>query len=238
MKPTPCPSCHQVMAKHRFARNLHGDVVLDLCFPCQGIWFDGFESAQLTPGGIIELFKLIHAHRDGQRLPLTDPLHCPRCNESLLQGQDVAKAAGRSADHRSLQKHGRFTTFAQFMIEKRFVRQLSPAEITELSARIGTIRCSGCGAPVDIRKDHACTHCRAPIAILDPEAVEQALAGYQQAEVKRTTISVEALGDAIVMRERERSRQQRERKADSIDQLDIGDLVVAGAEMVWKLLRH
>jgi Zn-finger nucleic acid-binding protein len=231
MKPTPCPSCHQVMAKHRFARNLHGDVVLDLCFPCQGIWFDGFESAQLTPGGIIELFKLIHAHRDGQRLPLTDPLHCPRCNESLLHGLDVAKHGGKFNYHRCLQKHGRFTTFAQFMIEKGFVRQLSPAEITELSARIGTIRCSGCGAPVDIRKDHACTHCRAPIAILDPEAVEQALAGYQQAEVKRTTISV-------VMRERERSRQQRERKADSIDQLDIGDLVVAGAEMVWKLLRH
>ena len=238
MKPTPCPSCHQVMSKHRFARNLHGDVVLDLCFPCQGIWFDGFESAQLTPGGIIELFKLIHAHRDGQRLPLTDPLHCPRCNESLLHGLDVAKHGGKFNYHRCLQKHGRFTTFAQFMIEKGFVRQLSPAEITELSARIGTIRCSGCGAPVDIRKDHACTHCRAPIAILDPEAIEQALAGYQQAEVKRTTISVEALGDAIVMRERERSRQQRERKADSIDQLDIGDLVVAGAEMVWKLLRH
>jgi DNA-directed RNA polymerase subunit RPC12/RpoP len=226
------------MAKHRFARNLHGEVVLDLCFPCQGIWFDGFESAQLTPGGIIELFKLIHAHRDGQRLPLTDPLHCPRCGDRLLHGQDVAKAGGRFAYHRCLHKHGRFTTFAQFMIEKGFVRQLSPAEITELSARIGTIRCSGCGAPVDIRKDHACTHCRAPIAILDPEAVEQALAGYQQAEVKRTTISVEALGDAIVMRERERSRQERERKADSIDQLDIGDLVVAGAEMVWKLLRH
>jgi len=226
------------MAKHRFARNLHGDVVLDLCFPCQGIWFDGFESAQLTPGGIIELFKLIHAHRDGQRLPLTDPLHCPRCNESLLHGLDVAKHGGKFNYHRCLHKHGRFTIFAQFMIEKGFVRQLSPAEITELSARIGTIRCSGCGAPVDIRKDHACTHCRAPIAILDPEAVEQALAGYQQAEVKRTTISVEALGDAIVMRERERSRQERERKADSIDQLDIGDLVVAGAEMVWKLLRH
>jgi len=238
MKPTPCPSCRQVMAKHRFARNLHGDVVLDLCFPCQGIWFDGFESAQLTPGGIIELFKLIHAHRDGQRLPLTDPLHCPRCNESLLHGLDVAKHGGKFNYHRCLHKHGRFTIFAQFMIEKGFVRQLSPAEITELSARIGTIRCSGCGAPVDIRKDHACTHCRAPIAILDPEAVEQALAGYQQAEVKRTTISVEALGDAIVMRERERSRQERERKADSIDQLDIGDLVVAGAEMVWKLLRH
>jgi hypothetical protein len=51
-----------------------------------------------------------------------------------------------------------------------------PAEIDELSAKVGTIRCMGCGAPVDIRKDHACGHCRAPIAILDPAAVEQALA--------------------------------------------------------------
>jgi hypothetical protein len=62
------------------------------------------------------------------------------------------------------------------MIEKGFVRQLTAAEIGKLAIKVATIRCSGCGAPVDIRKDHACTHCRSPIAILDPEAVEQALA--------------------------------------------------------------
>jgi Zn-finger nucleic acid-binding protein len=236
--PTPCPSCRQPMLQLTFERRLHGTLELDLCFACQGAWFDEYESVQLTPGAIIELFKLIHEHRDAQRLPLRDPLHCPRCGDKLLHGLDVAKHGGSFNYHRCLEKHGRFTTFAQFMIEKGFVRQLTAAEIDELALKVGTIRCSGCGAPVDIRKDHACTHCRSPIAILDPEAVEQALARYQQAEVKRTTVSVEALGDAIVMREREKSRRQRERKADSIDQLDIGDLVVAGAEMVWKLLRH
>ena len=238
MKSTPCPSCHQVMAKHRFARNLHGDVVLDLCFPCQGIWFDGFESAQLTPGGIIELFKSIHAHRDGQRLPLTDPLHCPRCNESLLHGLDVAKHGGKFNYHRCLQKHGRFTTFAQFMIEKGFVRQLTAAEIGQLAIKVATIRCSGCGAPVDIRKDHACTHCRSPITILDPAAVEQALARYQQAEVKRTTVDVDALGDAIVMRERENSRHQREKRQGRIEDIDVGDLLISGVELAWKYFRH
>ncbi|KXB30627.1 hypothetical protein AT959_13430 [Dechloromonas denitrificans] len=226
------------MYKQRFERLLHGEVVLDLCFPCQGIWFDDFESVQITPGGIIELFKLIHAHRDGQRQPLSDPLRCPRCAEKLLHGLDVAKHGGQFNYHRCLQKHGRFTTFAQFMIEKGFVRQLSSAEISELAVKIGSIRCNGCGAPVDIRKEHACGHCRSPIAILDPSAVEQALARFQQAEVRRTTRDVEALGDAIVMREREKSRYQREKQQGRIEDLEVGDLLIDGVELIWNLLRH
>ena len=124
------------------------------------------------------------------------------------------------------------------MIEKGFVRQLTAAEIGELAVKVGTIRCSSCGAPVDIRKDHACTHCRSPVAILDPAAVEQALARYQQAEVKRTTVDIDALGDAIVMREREKSRYQREKRQGRIEDIDVGDLLVSGVELVWKYFRH
>lgn len=226
------------MEKHRFERLLHGEIILDVCFPCQSIWFDDFESVQITPGGIIELFKLIHAHRDGQRLPLGSPLKCPRCKDKLLHGLDVAKHGGKFNYHRCLQKHGRFTTFSQFMIEKGFVRQLNNAEIHALSAKISVIRCNSCGAPVDIRKNHACEHCKSPITILDPTAVEQSLARYQQAEVKRTTTDVEALGDAIVMRERERSRYQREKRQGSIENIDVGDLLLDGIELVWTLLRH
>ena len=226
------------MSKHRFERKQHGEVILDLCFACQGIWFDDFESVQITPGGIIDLFRLIHGHRDGLRMPLRDPLHCPRCTEKLLHGLDVAKHGGQFNYHRCLQKHGRFTTFSQFMIEKGFVRQLSGAEITALSAKVAVIRCTGCGAPVDIRQDHACGHCRAPIAILDPEAVEQALARYQQAEIKRTTVDLEALGDAIVMREREKSKYQREKQTGRMDDIDVGDLLIDGLELIANLVRH
>ena len=227
------------MLKKRFERMHHGEVVLDICFDCQAIWFDDFESVQITPGGIIELFKLIHEHRDALHQPLRDPLQCPRCNDKLLHGLDVAKHGGKFNYHRCLQKHGRFTTFAQFMIEKGFVRQLSGAEICELAAKVGTIRCSGCGAAVDIRKDHACTHCRSPISILDPEAVEQALSRYQHAEVKRTTRDVELLGDAIVMREREKSRLKRmKQEPDNAGIIDAIELVSAGAEFVWNLIRR
>lgn len=226
------------MVKQRFERLHHGEVILDLCFHCQGIWFDDFESVQITPGGIIELFKLIHQHRDDQRLALRDPLPCPRCNERLLHGLDVAKHGGRFNYHRCLQKHGRFTTFAQLMIEKGFVRQLSTAEIETLAARVGTVRCNGCGAPVDIRKDHACGHCRSPIAILDPAAVELALARYQQAEIKRTTPDMEMLADAIILREKEKSQRQRDRKLNGSDTVELGDLIASGVDLVWNLLRH
>ena len=239
MKPLPCPSCQQTMTKHRLERLHHGEVVLDLCFHCQGIWFDEFESAQITPGGIIEFFKLLHEHQDDQRTPLCDPLKCPRCNERLLHGLDVAKHGGQFNYHRCLQKHGRFTTFAQFMIEKGFVRQLSTAEIDELAAKVGIIRCMGCGAPVDIRKDHACGHCRAPITILDSGAVEQALSRYQHAEVHRTTRDVELLGDAIVMREREKSRLKRmKQEPENAGIIDTIDLISAGAEFVWNIIKR
>ncbi|HJW24244.1 MAG TPA: zf-TFIIB domain-containing protein [Rhodocyclaceae bacterium] len=233
--PTLCPSCRHPMRASRFERRPLGTVELDLCFSCQGIWFDEFESVQITPGGVIELFKLIHEHRDDQRLPLRDVLQCPRCDEPLLHGLDVAKG-GRFNYHRCLQRHGRFTTFSQLMIEKGFVRQLSPREIDELKARVQVVRCASCGAPVDISQDNACGHCRSPISILDPEAVEQALASYHQAEVKRTTPNPEALADAILLAEKDRSRRQRDR--DFLLERDVGDLVVSGVELVWNLLKR
>ena len=239
---TNCPSCRQPMLQQRFERLLHGEVELDLCFHCQGIWFDDYESVQITPGGIIELFKLIHKNRDEPRLPLSDLLNCPRCQEKLLKGLDVAKYGGKFNYHRCLQKHGRFSTFAQFMIEKGFVRQLSAAEIEALAAKVGVIRCTSCGAPVDIRKDHACSHCRSPITILDPTAVDQALSRFQTAETRRTTRDVELLGDAIVLREREKSRQnhlKKDENAGLVDGLaDISDLIISGVDLVRNLLHH
>lgn len=200
---TPCPSCAQTMTRLELPQRNYGTLPLDLCFPCQGIWFDPFESEQLTPGAIIELFKLIHAHRDDARLQHPSTLRCPRCDDRLIAGLDVVRS-GRFTYHRCLQNHGRFTTFAQFMIEKGFVRQLAPAEIKALAARIGTVHCSGCGAPVDIRTDDSCPHCSSPITILDPDAVEKALADYESKESARTQRDPEALADALIAIERQR----------------------------------
>jgi hypothetical protein len=230
-----CPSCRTPMSAKSFERKLGGAVGLDLCFACQGIWFDEYESLQLAPEGVIDLFKLIHEHRDDQRRPLADSLHCPRCNERLIQSQDRVKS-GLFNYLRCGQHHGRFTTFAQFMIEKGFVRQLSPVEIKEISARIGVVRCTGCGAPVDIRKESACSHCRAPIAILDADAVEAALAGYQRATMRQAAAPDPALlAETILSRQRERS-QHRKETGSGLD-ADIGDLLLDGISVIWDRLQ-
>lgn len=206
-----------------------GTVALDLCFHCQGIWFDQFESMQINPGGIIDLFKLIHAHRNDPRQPLSGTLHCPRCKEKLIAGLDLVRS-GRFTYHRCLQNHGRFTAFAQFMIEKGFVRQLAPAEVSALAARIGTFHCTGCGAPIDIRTQSACSHCNSPLSILDPDAVEKALADYQQKEFNHIHRDPEALADAVLAIEKQRQRQS----APETGAL-VGDLFLSGVELVCDL---
>ena len=219
------------MVTQRFERKITGEVELDLCFSCQGIWFDAHESLQLAAASVVELFRLIHEHRDEQSMPLASGLHCPRCNERLIESQDRVKS-GLFNYLRCPQQHGRFITFAQFMIEKGFVRQLTGAEIDQLKMRIGVVRCTGCGAPVDIRKDSACSHCRAPIAILDPQAVEAALTGYQQGALRQDVAPTpDALADVIVANVRERSKRQREQGNDG--GADVADLLFDGLAMIW-----
>lgn len=234
MSTTYCPSCRAPMKPLTLPGKVYGTVELDLCFMCQGIWFDQWESHQIAPGGIVELFKHIHEHRDDQRLPIAEPLRCPRCDEKLIRVHDMTKS-GKFTSHRCLQNHGRFTVFAEFMIEKGFVRQLTPVEIRELAARIHTVRCTGCGAPVDITRDAACTHCRAPIAILDPDAVEKALATYHHAEIKRTQRDPNALAEAVLMTQRQKSQRQADIDYNLHLENAVGDLVVSGVEIVWNL---
>jgi hypothetical protein len=219
------------MLTRRFERKISGEIELDLCFACQGIWFDEYESLQLAPASVIVLFKLIHERRDEQSLPLASVLRCPRCDERLIASQDRVKS-GLFVYLRCLQQHGRFITFAQVMIEKGFVRQLSGAEIDQLKLRIGVVRCTGCGAPVDIRVDSVCSHCRAPIAILDAQAVEAALAGYQQLAMRQVAAPTpEVLAETILFHERERSKRQREQGV--AEGADLADLLLDGVAMLW-----
>src|SRR5579871_3233362 len=111
--PLTCSSCRQPMQPQDFERNDHGQVRVDLCFTCQGIWFDHLESAQLAPSAVIELFKEIHAHKDDPRQPLASQMTCPRCSEHLVLSFDLSKA-GRFSYFRCPRGDGRFTTFFQF----------------------------------------------------------------------------------------------------------------------------
>ena len=144
---------------------------------------------------------------------------------------------GRFAYSRCPQHHGRYSAFSAFMIEKGFVRQLNGAEVAELARQVQTIRCSGCGAPVDIRREHVCTHCRSPIVILDPDAVQQALENFGEKAIRQEHIDPHAVADALVANERAKSLSAREKRNGWLED-DISDLVLGGIETVWKLLRR
>ena len=127
------------------------------------------------------------------------------------------------------------------MVEKGFVRQLTPAEIDNIAQRVAVIHCSGCGAPVDIRKDHACPHCRSAFSLLDPKAVEKALQGYAKAITHSKIDKAPDLADALIMLERDRQQALREQKsqrgslltASASDGVDLWSL---GLELVSAVL--
>ncbi len=235
--PVRCPSCQQAMEVHRFATHLGAEVELDICFACQGLWFDPRESVRLAPDAVRALFEVLHRHRDDVRTPLVDPLRCPHCRQGLGHGFDVVRS-GRYVTHRCLQGHGRFATFSAFMVEKGFVRQLTRPEIDDLARRVQAIYCTGCGAPVDIRRDHACPHCRAAFSLLDPRAVEQALqrhAGAPTARPAQAGAGRVDIADALMAIERDRQQAQRDERREQ-NALTV-DLWAAGIELVWRALR-
>jgi hypothetical protein len=195
------------MAALDFASSLGGTLALDLCWSCQGIWFDPHESTQLAPAGVIALFKAIHDNHQPTQ-PLAGTLACPRCARPLAYRQDRTRS-GRFAYHQCAADQGRFTPFTQFLLEKGFVRSLTPVEIARLKAQVRIIRCAGCGAPVDLQHDTACPHCRSPIAVLDAQAVDKALTAYNQAGQRNPALAWDVLADQLMQREHERLADER-----------------------------
>lgn len=185
------------MQPMRLARKPLGEETVDLCVPCQGLWFDAFESVQLTPGATLTLFDALRQSPPGGGHALPARLACPRCTGTLEITHDLQRTT-RFTYYRCPYGHGRFTPFVQFLREKDFVRPLAPAELARLRETIRVVQCSSCGAPVDLEKDAACPYCRAPIAILDPDAIAATVHALQTAEAQRTTVDIDTLVDGML----------------------------------------
>jgi hypothetical protein len=192
-----CPSCAAPMFTQAFARKPAGTLDLDICFACHAIWFDQFESAQLTPGAVLDLFRLIHERRNDALRPIADVSHCPACRGKLALTYDIQRS-NRISYYRCPEGHGRLTTFFQFLREKNFVRSLTAPEIERLKVTVAQVRCSSCGAPVDLARDAQCAYCHAPISILDADAVNKAIAELSGAERRPVTADPASAVDALL----------------------------------------
>jgi Zn-finger nucleic acid-binding protein len=174
-----CPSCSAPMRRQAFDRKPMGALDLDLCFDCKAIWFDQFESAQLSPGAVIELFAEINAHDGQPQRPIGENMRCPACRARLLF--TLVERSNRISYYRCPASHGRLTTFFQFLREKNFVRSLTVPEVAQLRVKIAQVRCSSCGASVDL-VNGSCPYCHAPISIIDADAVKNTLAELRSAQ--------------------------------------------------------
>jgi len=182
-----------------FERHDSGRIELDFCFPCQIIWFDTMESQQLAPRGVIEVFTALNDHRVEARNSLPALLSCPRCNARLSLTHDVQHTTHFSYFRCSF-GHGRLTPFFQFLLEKNFVRPITGAELAALKAKVKTVQCSNCGAPLDLEHDSACKYCGSPISILDPDAVTKTVQELGQADQRAHTVDIDRLAEALTMR--------------------------------------
>jgi hypothetical protein len=154
---------------------------------CNAIWFDQWESTQLSPDGVVALFQLIN-ERGGTASTVGakfgQGLRCVTCGDGMKVTNDRVRNT-RFTYQSCLQGHGRFTTFYNFLAEKQFVRELTPAERTKLATSVKQIKCSGCGAPVDLGKTDACGYCRAPVSVFDRDAAKKAIDHYLQERGKQ-----------------------------------------------------
>ena len=138
-----------------------------------------------------------------------------RHGRSLLT-QDIQHTT-RFAYYRCRYGHGRLTPFFQFLREKNFIRPLEPRELARLAENVKTIRCSSCGAPVDLAKTTTCGYCSSPLMVLDPDAVGRTLGELDAAERRRTAPDPDRRGEAIIALAQLERDMARARAAEGAD---------------------
>ncbi len=237
-----CPGCTLEMDVQRFPANYGGEVEIDVCGHCNGIWFDGRESLQMSPGATLNLFRILYARNETARAQLIAKKSCPRCAGALSETHDMQR--GTRFTYFRCAQHGRYITFFQFLREKNLVRAPTPKELAQLKDQVKTVKCSNCGAPIELALGTQCSHCAAPVSILSEENIRQTLTQLQQREEKRTTVAPDAAA-RIVQAQLEAQRAYREIDAQSLGSSfgssvlssgDGTDLIAFGASVLVKTI--
>src|SRR4051812_31646698 len=86
-----CPGCTHPMNAERFDAIYGGPLEIDVCQHCNGLWFDGRESLQLSPGSTLKLFGAMYGRKEQARQPLVPDKRCPRCSDALVETFDMQR---------------------------------------------------------------------------------------------------------------------------------------------------
>ena len=115
-------------------------VAVDICDSCQALWFDKYESLQLSAASVLQLFRVI-GQASGVKAAVSGLAKCPRCDRRLRVMHDMQRSA-RFEYRGCPDNHGRLITFFNFLREKNFIKPLSPAQVEDLRGKVRTINCS------------------------------------------------------------------------------------------------
>ena len=187
-----CTNCSALMSLYSLPGHYGHPVAIDVCHDCNAIWFDQWESSQLSPDGTVALFQLINERggtSSNAASKFGEGLRCVTCGTGMRLTNDRVKNT-RFVYQSCPKGHGRLTTFYNFLAEKQFVRELTQLERAKLATSVQQIKCSGCGAPVDIGKTDACQYCRAPVSVFDRDAAKKAIDHYLQARQQQMPMQV------------------------------------------------
>ncbi|HVG84492.1 MAG TPA: hypothetical protein VM820_08230 [Vicinamibacterales bacterium] len=232
-----CPRCQAPMQAHTLTGHNGRTVTVDLCFPCQSLWFDIYENLALTPASTLALFRVIGDHTGRPNPTAAELAKCPRCKGRLRLTTDMQRHT-RFQYLRCPNHHGRLTTFLEFLKEKQFIRALTSQQIEDLRANVQMVHCSNCGATVDLGKESACGHCGSPLSMLDMQQAQALVEQLQKADRSGQPI------DPALPLNLERARRQTEahfvglvRDASFIQDLNVGGLVFAGLHAFARWLK-
>ena len=217
---------------------VHGrSVAIDLCEPCQSLWFDGRESLQLSPAATLSLFRIIGERAARPQLRDADAAKCPRCKGRLRRTQDMQRAT-RFEYFKCPNEHGRLISFFEFLKEKDFIKPLTPQQIAELRQAVQMVNCSNCGAPIDLAKSSACAHCQSALSMLDMKQAEKVVEQLRSAG--RTDKPVDPMLPINLARARAQVESafagMPEQRA-WLDDVSSNGLVGAGLHLVMRLVR-
>ena len=225
------------MAAETLDGHLGTSVTVDLCLPCQVLWFDTRESLKLSTGGVLKLFRIIGEDALAARVPTTNVPACPHCGTRLLQTHDQQHNT-RFEYLRCPRDHGRLITFVEFLREKDFIRPLSTQQIDELRQSIQVVNCSNCGAPIDLTRSSSCVHCGSPLSMLDMKQAGAIVAQLRQSEQPRPIDPALPLELERARREVEAAFSSFERRPGWFDDVSRGGLVNAGLSSLARWLKQ
>lgn len=214
-----CPGCSLEMTAEPYEGNYGRALEIDVCHHCNGLWFDGRESLLLSARATLELFKSMAQRQAAARATQVPRRDCPHCQGELRETHDLQRLTRYT--YYECAEHGRYTTFFHFLREKNLLRSPTPKQLAQLKARVKTVQCSNCGAPISLDRSEACVHCQAPVSVLSLEPLEAAV---QKLKEKAT----QSPADAALIAERLRQTKADVEREFPSAETAATDLVIFG----------